>query len=139
VRAAGPPTDAPAPRPRRRGRILVIDDEPLIGRVVRTALSTEHDVEVVVHATDGLAMLEKGMTFDLILCDLAMPEVSGPAVFEAISQRWPSLLPHLVFMTGGAFTPSLAAFLEQPSIQVLSKPFRVEDLRRVAREHVPEL
>jgi signal transduction histidine kinase len=138
ARASGARQGGPAPRPLRRGRVLVIDDEPLIGRVVRTALSTEHDVEVVVHAAEGLAMLEKGMTFDLILCDLAMPEVSGPAVFEAISQRWPSLLPHLVFMTGGAFTPSLAAFLEKPSIQVLAKPFRVEDLRRVAREHVPE-
>jgi signal transduction histidine kinase len=127
-----------APRELRRGHILVIDDEPLIGRVVRTALASEHDVEVVVHATEGLAMLERGTTFDLILCDLAMPEVSGPAVHEAISQRWPALLPHLVFMTGGAFTPKLAAFLEQPSIQMLAKPFRVEDLRRVAREHVPQ-
>jgi signal transduction histidine kinase len=116
-----------------RGRVLVIDDEPLIGRVIQSALRDEHDVVVETRAADALARLEKGERFDLILCDMAMPNIGGPEVFAIISTRWPDLASRLVFITGGSFTASARAFLDNTTATILPKPFTAEEIRRLAR------
>jgi len=125
-------TERPA-MPGRRSRVLVIDDEPMIGRVIQSALKSEHDVIFESRAADALARLEAGEAFDLILCDLAMPNISGPDVFNIVSARWPELLPRLIFMTGGSFTASTRAFLDTTTATVLAKPFAVDELRKLAR------
>jgi len=117
----------------RRGRVMVIDDEPLIGSVIRTALKDEHDVVVEVRAADALARLERGETFHLILCDMAMPNLGGPDVFAIVSARWPALVPRLVFMTGGSFSAATKAFLDNTNAAVISKPFSLEEIRSLAR------
>jgi signal transduction histidine kinase len=141
---------APAPAPTRivprpdgppaaaRQHILVIDDEPLIGSIIRRALSAAHNVSVVQRATDALTLLENGHTFDLLLCDVMMPDMSGPQFHAAILERWPRLASKLVFMTGGAFTPSTIAFMDQVQTRVLSKPFTIERLVGLVREVVVE-
>lgn len=117
----------------RRSRVLVIDDEPMIGRVIQSALKSEHEVVVETRAADALARLDAGESFDLILCDLTMPNITGPDVFAIVSKRWPDLVPRLVFMTGGSFTDSTRAFVETTSATILAKPFTVEALRKLAR------
>jgi signal transduction histidine kinase len=124
-------TDSEAPR--QRGRVLVIDDEPLIGRVIQSALSSHHDVVAVQRASEAFARLEAGETFDLVLCDLVMPDISGPQVYTMIMQRWPAMIANLAFMTGGAFTPATSEFIDQQLTPVLRKPFRVDDLRGLVR------
>ena len=121
------------PAPARRSRVLVIDDEPMIGRVIQSALKNEHDVIFESRAADALARLEAGEAFDLILCDLAMPNIGGPDVFKIVSARWPDLLPRLIFMTGGSFTASTRAFLDSTTATVLAKPFAIDELRKLAR------
>jgi signal transduction histidine kinase len=120
----------------RRGRILVVDDEPLIGRVIGTALKSEHDVVTVPHAADALALLEHGHKFDVVLCDLVMPDISGPEFYATVKGSWPTLAARLVFMTGGAFTPRTVEFMKCVPTSVLSKPFALDELRRVVREHI---
>ena len=112
---------------------MVIDDEPMIGNVIRTALKDEHDVVVEVRAADALARLERGETFHLILCDMAMPNLGGPDVFAIVSSRWPGLVPRLVFMTGGSFSASTRAFLDNTKAAVIAKPFTLEEIRSLAR------
>jgi len=121
-----------APRA-QRSRVLVIDDEPMIGRVIQSALKSEHEVVVETRAADALARLDAGESFDLILCDLTMPNITGPDVFNIVSKRWPELVPRLIFMTGGSFTDSTRAFVDTTSATILAKPFTVEDLRKLAR------
>lgn len=116
-----------------RSRVLVIDDEPMIGRVIQSALKSEHEVVVETRAADALGRLDAGESFDLILCDLTMPNITGPDVFAIVSKRWPDLVPRLVFMTGGSFTDSTRAFVDTTSSTVLAKPFTVEELRKLAR------
>jgi len=116
-----------------RGRVMVIDDEPLIGSVIRTALKDENDVVVEVRAADALARLERGETFHLILCDMAMPNLGGPDVFTIVSSRWPALVPRLVFMTGGSFSAATRAFLDNTKAAVIAKPFTLEEIRSLAR------
>jgi len=130
------PVALPSQTASRQKRILVIDDEPLIGRVIRTALSGEHEVSVVQRAADALNLLEIDQTFDLVLCDVVMPDLSGPELYATIAKRWSHLTGRLVFMTGGAFTPGTLDFLARVPTRVLSKPFTVDRLRGLVRDFV---
>jgi DNA-binding NtrC family response regulator len=119
-----------------RGRILVIDDEPLIDRVIRRALTSEHDVFVCQRASEAIELLERGETFDLVLCDLVMPDIGGPEFHAILAKRWPALLARTVFMTGGAFTPATVEFAAKVSGSILSKPFQMDALKALVRERV---
>jgi two-component system NtrC family sensor kinase len=125
------PTPPPAvSRAERRARVLVIDDELKIGEVIVAMLSTRHDVVAVQDAQRAFDLLDGGQTFDVVLCDLMMPNIGGPEVFEAFT-RWPGMLPALVFMTGGAFNDEAAAFLKRAGRPVLDKPFTASELEAV--------
>ncbi|HEY6080129.1 MAG TPA: ATP-binding protein, partial [Polyangiaceae bacterium] len=93
-----------------RARILIIDDEPLLGQTLRFAFQEKHDVDVAASGRDALERLSKDSDYDLVLCDLMMPDVSGEHVFQAVSQHTPGLVPRFVFMTGGAFTERAQEF-----------------------------
>jgi len=128
----------PAPREFPRRRILAIDDEALLLKAYRRMLSDFHVVETALGGVEGLRALERDPAFDIVLCDLQMPEVSGMALHEAVRRRWPALAERFVFVTGGAFSPDAKRFLEESVCAVIQKPFRVEDLlsliERKARE-----
>jgi signal transduction histidine kinase len=115
-----------------RARILVIDDFPAFARTISRVLS-EHDVRVVSRADDAFALLAANETFDVVLCDLLMPETTGPALFERLKAEWPHLAPRVIFMTGGAFTPESRTFLERSPQPVLTKPFTPDELRAAVR------
>jgi DNA-binding NtrC family response regulator len=121
------------------GRLLVIDDEPAIGGAIRAALRAEHEVVVVQRAADGFARLAAGEYFDLVLCDLMMPDIGGTEVYATIAERWPELLGRLIFMTGGAFTAATADFIERGVVPMIPKPFRLDELRRLVRERIAAL
>ena len=106
----------------RRGRILVVDDEPLVGRSLKRHLSPQHDITTV---TRGREAIERALTepYDVILCDLMMPDISGADVYDQVTAARPDLAERFVFMTGGAFTPRGREFLQSVSATVLSKPF----------------
>ena len=101
-----------------------------------SALKNEHDVFVVQRASEALTRLEHGETFDLVLCDVVMPDLSGPEFYATVAERWPQLVARLVFMTGGAFTPETVEFMERVPTRVLSKPFKIDRLKRLVRERM---
>ncbi|MEO6771937.1 MAG: PAS domain S-box protein [Kofleriaceae bacterium] len=113
-----------------RSRILMIDDEAAVGRSIRLLLAPDHDVVNVMRALDGLAHLEAGEHFDMILCDVMMPEMSGIELYEQLERRFPVYLQRIVFMTGGAFTSQARDALEQLGAPRLEKPFSEAALRR---------
>jgi signal transduction histidine kinase len=132
------PKPAPPPsmaRPERRARILVIDDELKIGEVIAHVLSARHEVVAVQEAQRAIDLLEDGQTFDLVLCDLMMPNIGGPEVFEAFG-RWPAMLQALIFMTGGAFSDDADAFLKRAQRPVLYKPFTASELEAMVDAHL---
>ena len=110
-----------------RLRILVIDDEPLVRRAMKMLLAEEHDVEDVPEGDAGLAMI-RDTRYDVILCDLMMPGMTGRDVYERIREQSPGLARRMVFVTGGAFVPMLAKFLESVDNLKLSKPFTEADV-----------
>ena len=123
--------NAPVPKARAlvRGRVLIVDDELLLSRVLHRSLKRDHDVLLAQRASEALSLLEEGQLFDLILCDVVMPDMNGPQFYAAVAARWPALLKRLVFMTGGAFTDDTADFLTRLGTPVLLKPFDIDRLR----------
>jgi CheY-like chemotaxis protein len=107
----------------RRGRVLVVDDDPMIGRVVQRALRRAHDVVTVSAGRDAIDRVKRGERFDVVLCDLMMPEISGMDVYMEIQRLAPAQADGFIFLTGGAFTAAAQAFLDDVQNLRLDKPF----------------
>jgi CheY-like chemotaxis protein len=130
---AAPASDTERPR---RGRILLIDDDSLVrGAVVRT-LEREHDVVAVEAAAPALARIVAGERFDVILCDVMMPQMSGIQFHAELGRVAPDQLHRVVFVSGGAFTDQARAFLDAVSNPRLEKPVDRATLRRVVNGFV---
>ncbi len=132
--APQPPREAPTNL--RRGRILVVDDEELILRAVARILSKEHDIVVTQVASDALAMCSNGDTFDLILCDLMMPDMTGMDLYLELARVAPGQQERLVFLTGGAFTPKARDFLAVTPVEHIEKPFEASNLRAFVQRYL---
>jgi CheY-like chemotaxis protein len=103
-------------------------------RSVAHLLAVDHEVTALDGAIAALERLERGETFDVILCDLMMPGVDGRQFLGRIRDRWPDLEPSVLLMTGGAFTPQAVEFLQQLKTPYIEKPFHPDALRRVVQE-----
>jgi CheY-like chemotaxis protein len=123
--SAAAPWVGHAPRslpPRVRRRVLVIDDEPLIGRSLERLLGRAHDVTVLLSAADALRRIDRGERWDAILCDFMMADLDGIGFYEALSARERGSLLRLAFITGGAFGDRATRFLAEHDVPVLQKP-----------------
>jgi PAS domain S-box-containing protein len=114
-----------------RGRVLVVDDEPLVADMLRRALADAHDVAIETDAAAALAYVLSGKELDVIFCDLLMPIMSGMDLYDEVRQKRPGVEEKIVFMTGGAFTERAAVFLASVPNPKLSKPFDLGELERV--------
>lgn len=123
---------APAPTvgaPGRRGRILVVDDEPLLRAALQRMLSPEHDVVAVTSGLGAIERVSDGERFDVILCDLMMPEVTGMDLHAELLRLAPDQADKVIFMTGGAFTSRGREFLDKVLNPRVEKPFDVSVVR----------
>jgi signal transduction histidine kinase len=110
------------------GRLLIVDDEPNYGFLLRELLSTQNiQAEFTTDARDALLRLESDH-FDWILCDLRMPKMSGEAFYSELNRTRPELANRVIFATGDMPSkyPSLFAGARRP--EILIKPFRTEQL-----------
>lgn len=119
----------PPPAGARRGRILAIDDDAMVLAALRRLFGARHDVSVANSALEAMERFDAGERFDLILCDILMPDSTGIELFERMSEQFPDQAARMVFMTGGAFTPEARAFIERMPERVIEKPFDVPTLR----------
>jgi signal transduction histidine kinase len=130
--AAGTPVPDLTPSPVfTRRRILAVDDEALLLKAYRRMLSDAHDLTTALGGHEALKVLESDPRFDVVLCDLQMPEMSGMELHAVVLQRYPPLANRFVFITGGAFSGDARRFLEEAVPAVIQKPFNVDDLLRL--------
>ena len=126
----------PAPEivfPGRRGKVLVVDDEPAVGRAVKRLLQAEHEVCVLTSARDARDRIARGERFDAIICDLMMPVMTGIDLHGELAIVEPSQASRMVLLTGGAFTANAREFLERWPNPQLEKPVDAAALRAVVR------
>jgi PAS domain S-box-containing protein len=129
---APPVTTAPA----RRGHVLVVDDEPLVRASMVRLLRAENDVVEAAGGRIAEALLAGDDRFDVILCDLVMPEMSGMDLHGKLLSTRPDLAARMVFVTGGAFTQRAMAFLDAVSNARIDKPFESVKVRELVRAMV---
>ena len=129
VRTSTPPAPLGA-----RARVLIVDDEPNLRLSLAQILATEHDVRETASGHEVLDMMREGVRFDVILCDLLMPEMSGVDLFQALESVAPEQCKRVVFLTGGAFTPRAQEFLARIANPRLEKPFDIDELLVLIRK-----
>jgi CheY-like chemotaxis protein len=118
----------------RTGRVLVIDDEAAVGRTIQRLLGEHYEVVVLTAGSEAIDLLVRDAAdFDLILCDLTMPDVSGMDVYMRSVQARAEIGKRFVFMTGGTFSPRARDFLDQVPNERLDKPFDLQTVRNLAR------
>jgi PAS domain S-box-containing protein len=129
------PVPSVTPRAERRDQILVVDDEVMIGTSLRRILSRKHyDVTVCTGGREALTLLAKPSDFQIILCDMMMPDVSGMDLYEELIRTAPAIAKRMVFMTGGIFTPRAKDFLDQVPNHRLDKPIDIPRLLEWMRD-----
>jgi nitrogen-specific signal transduction histidine kinase/CheY-like chemotaxis protein len=111
-----------------RLRILVIDDDPIVGKSFERLLGEEHDVVAVTSGREALARIERE-SFDVVMTDLMMPEMSGMELYRAIVERHASLAERVLFLTGGAFTERAEKFVRSVRDRCLHKPVSMGRVR----------
>ena len=132
-----PARTTPGAVPRgKRGRVLVVDDEPLVGRALRRSLEEEHEVVLVTSAREALLRLNAGEQFDAILCDIMMPEMTGYELYDQLLGSARDQARRMIFVTGGAFTPKARDFLDRVENKRVEKPFDVDRLKTLVRKMV---
>lgn len=130
------PAVAKATKPPRSGRILIVDDEPMIlGAIVRS-LGNAHEVTTLESAREALARIEAGERYDVIVCDLMMPQMTGMDLHAALQARTPEMAERMVFMTGGVFTSRARTFLDTIPNQRLEKPFDTMHFRAMISDRL---
>jgi two-component system, cell cycle sensor histidine kinase and response regulator CckA len=123
IAAAGPAVSAG-----RRGRVLLVDDDPGVLRAMSRMLR-DHDVTTCGSGAEALALLERQRDFDIVLCDLMMPDLSGMDLFARTTSAYPELRERFVFITGGAYTVQAQRFLGAEGLPTVQKPFEPRTLR----------
>jgi CheY-like chemotaxis protein len=134
---ATPAVVAPNASETANAKILVVDDEEILGTILRRLLKP-HDVTVLTNAKDALEQIDAGARFDAILCDVMMPVMTGIEFHRTLSERHPDQVRALIFLTGGAFNRETAAFLESVSNARVEKPFDAAKLRARVEAHIAE-
>ena len=120
--------EAPATAP--SCTILLVDDEPGIIKGLTQLLRRDgHTIDTAANGRLALAQLQE-RAYDLILCDLRMPELDGPSLYRVLEQQESPLCQRFIFLTGDTLSPEVAAFFAQSGVPRLTKPFTAAEVRR---------
>jgi CheY-like chemotaxis protein len=123
---------------RRRACILVVDDEPIVAGAIADILGLEgYEVELAKNGREALERIA-ARSYDLILCDLQMPELDGAGLYRELERQQPSLLRRLAFVSGSTDVPEYASFCQRTAVTLLGKPFTLEDLLRLVQRLLGE-
>ncbi len=120
---------AGAGRPAALPALLIIDDEPALRNMLSRALRKSFSIQQAGSGREALSLIDAGASFDLILCDVMMPEVAGMDVLERLRAVRPELVPRFIFTTGGSFSEDVRAALQHDGVEVVRKPIEVAALR----------
>ncbi len=114
-----------------RTRLLIVDDDPVVARSLVRLLRSDADATAVTSGRDAQALLARGLSYDVILCDLMMPEVSGAELYRWIARHRPDQRDKVIFLSGGATNDETQSFIECAATPCLTKPVPAKALRDI--------
>jgi len=109
-----------------RLNVFVIDDEERVLRYLENALA-HHVVSVESDGRRAIDRIASG-DYDIVLCDLMMPKMSGREIHAELQEKYPDAAERMLFMTGGVFAEELASFLEELPGRWVEKPIDFGEL-----------
>lgn len=104
-------------------RVLLIDDDPMIGASVARLLSNSCNITFVNSAGEALELLERGQQFDFVICDVVMPEVTGIDLYRKLGANRPELCQRFLLITGEPQDDADRRLLNELEVPLLGKPF----------------
>ena len=108
-------------------RVLVVDDESKLGMAIKRLLGRRFDVCFVTSGKDAIEKLSVE-DYDVIVCDIMMPEMTGRELYEIIERDFSDMAEKVVFMSGGAFTEKERGFANEIRSRLLAKPLERDEL-----------
>lgn len=117
----------------RSKEILVVDDEHDVALVLAEVFGQDgYVVDVAGNGEEALEKLQR-RSYDVIVCDIRMPRLSGPDLYFVLAQRDPQVLSRILFLTGDIMSPQTQEFLQHTGAPALDKPFALEDIRQAVQ------
>ena len=136
VKTAQCPAAVPVPAITGVMDVLVVDDEAEVGEMIADVLHIDgHRVEVVRSGEAALARIAEH-DFAIVLSDLRMPDLDGPALYAALARIHPQYLERIAFVTGDTMEGPMRQFLERVGRPWLDKPIRPDEVRALVAELV---
>ncbi|MBN1161682.1 MAG: response regulator [Dehalococcoidales bacterium] len=124
------------PPRKQKKKILLVEDELVIGRLFRRVLIEEgFDVDFV---QDGLVASEvaDSKNYDLLISDIRLPGITGIQLYEKLKANKPELSQHTIFITGDTMNIDIQLFIRESGMPCLVKPFAPEELVRAVKKLV---
>lgn len=119
-----PVATAPSPSSQRGAppRVLLVEEDLQVAEALRSLLKKDAEIEHVVSGRQAINVLLRDQQYQLILCDLTMPDISGVDVHEAVRRARPGVEQRIVFLSGGVFSQRTRDFLRSVPNRILDKP-----------------
>lgn len=136
--AAEPPRgDSPEAHPAPRGRVLIVDDDPRVAESMARLIAVDHEANIALAARPALEQLAASPdAFDVVLCDVRMPAMSGIELHGELAQLNPDVAARVVLITGGSLPRETEVFLRERGVLVLEKPIDLDALSELIRARV---
>jgi PAS domain S-box-containing protein len=114
----------------KKGRILVVDDEPGVRALLEKVLTQSgHSVDIIGNAGSAMEIIDAGTIYDVILVDIRIPGMNGVELYSLILRKMPEMKNRIIVITGDVMGTDIKAFLTQNNLSYLSKPFDLELLK----------
>jgi two-component system NtrC family sensor kinase len=111
-------------------RVLIVDDEPTVARALQRALGRRHAVDIAADARAGLDLIVAS-PYDVVLCDMLMPEMDGMTFANELSQHDPAMLKRLVMMSGSVPNGQVITVADGRELRIIGKPFELVEVMAV--------
>ncbi|MCA9935196.1 MAG: PAS domain S-box protein [Anaerolineales bacterium] len=119
--------------------LLLIDDEESVLNIVRRILQRQgYQVQISRTAEEALARLQQ-KSYDLILCDLRMPGMSGQELYEHLDRTQPHQAKRFILLTGDSISSQTRQFLEKSHLPYIHKPFDIGELVKLVQEQLAKV
>ena len=114
--------------PKKGPRVLVVEDEPTVARLIADVLEDEGmRVDVLLDGREALSQAAR-QSYDLVICDMKMPGLDGQHFYKSLQRAGSRLRERFLFVTGDVMGTQTREFLERNRLPHVAKPFRVEEL-----------
>jgi len=115
-------------------KILIIDDDEFLRDVMKDILEESYEVDIAESGDQAITKITSKNEYNLILTDIRMPGIDGPTLYNWVKNNYPGLEKRMVFTTGDTYDPETNKFLDSIGNIYISKPFFVDDLRKVVKK-----